>query len=254
MECVACPLIKQPLTESTLGSLVDTAKTYGKRAVYAQVDIQNEQSIADTLDLLRPQLRYAIRGLVCCAAISGESDACDYPTETFRRILDINITGTFLTARAVANEMHGARVTGSIVLIASMSGHVSNKGINTSAYNASKAAVHQLARSLAAEWGHAQNTFPGSTVTETNPHPSTGPRAVYPPIRVNTLSPGHIDTPLSEAARVRGLTDEWARQNMLGRISQPEEFRGAVLFLLAEGSSYMTGAVSWRLVRAETYH
>jgi len=191
---------------------------------------------------LRAQLRYPIRGLVCCAAISGESDACSYSTEIFRRIIDVNITGTFLTARAAAEEMHRAEVTGSIILIASMSGYVSNKGINTSAYNASKSAVHQLARSLAAEWGHAQNTFPGSTTTETNPNPSMDPRPIYPTIRVNTLSPGHIDTPLSEAARVRGLTDEWAKQNMLGRISQPEEYRAPVLFLLGEGSSYMTGA------------
>ena len=143
--------------------------------------------------------------------------------------------------------MHRANVTGSMVLIASMSGHVSNLGINTSAYNASKAAVHQLARSLAAEWGHPQNTFPGSTATATNPNPSIEPRKLYPPIRVNTLSPGHIDTPLSEAARVRGLTDEWASQNMLGRISQPEEYRAPVLFLLSAGSSYMTGAVSGHL-------
>jgi NAD(P)-dependent dehydrogenase (short-subunit alcohol dehydrogenase family) len=149
--------------------------------VYAQVDIQNEQSIADALELLRPQLRHAVRGLVCCAAISGESDACDYPMETFRRILDVNTTGTFLTARAVAKEMHAVRVTGSIVLIASMSRHVSNKGINRSAYNASKAAIHQLGRSLAAEWGHAQNTFLGNTVTETHPNPSAGARAVKPP-------------------------------------------------------------------------
>jgi NAD(P)-dependent dehydrogenase (short-subunit alcohol dehydrogenase family) len=196
------------------------------------------------IDELRPKLRYPIRGLVCCAAISGESDACDYPIDVFRRIIDINITGTFLTARVTAREMHRAGVPGSIVLIASMSGHVSNRGINTSAYNASKSAVHQLARSLAAEWGHPQNTFPGSTVTATNPNPSTKPRPVHPPIRVNTLSPGHIDTPLSEAARVRGLTDEWAYQNMLGRTSKPEEFRAPVLFLLADGSSYMTGAVS----------
>jgi NAD(P)-dependent dehydrogenase (short-subunit alcohol dehydrogenase family) len=198
----------------------------------------------DAMDQLRPQLRYPLRGLVCCAAISGESDACDYSAEIFRRILDINITGTFLTTRLVANEMHRAGVEGSMVLIASMSGHVSNRGINTSAYNASKAAVHQLARSLAAEWGHPQNTFPGSTVTATNPNPSTEPRSVFPTIRVNTLSPGHIDTPLSEAARVRGLTDAWANQNMLGRISQPEEYRAPILFLLSAGSSYMTGAVS----------
>jgi NAD(P)-dependent dehydrogenase (short-subunit alcohol dehydrogenase family) len=212
--------------------------------MYARADIQDEQSIVDAIDNLRPKLWCPIRGLVCCAAISGEGDACDYPVDVFRRIIDINITGTFLTARVTAREMHRAGVPGSIVLIASMSGHVSNRGINTSAYNASKSAVHQLARSLAAEWGHPQNTFPGSTVTATNPNPSMEARPVYPPIRVNTLSPGHIDTPLSEAARVRGLTDEWADQNMLGRTSKPEEFRAPVLFLLADGSSYMTGAVS----------
>jgi NAD(P)-dependent dehydrogenase (short-subunit alcohol dehydrogenase family) len=49
---------------------------------------------------------------------------------------------------------------------------------------------------------------------------------------------------LSAEARKRGLTDEWARQNMLGRISVPEEFRAPVLFLLGEGSSYVTGSVS----------
>ncbi|KAJ4373411.1 hypothetical protein N0V83_003706 [Neocucurbitaria cava] len=159
-------------------------------------------------------------------------------------ILDINVSGTFLIAREIAKEMHHANVSGSIVLFASMSGHVSNRGINTSAYNASKAAVHQLARSLAAEWGHPQNTFPGSTLSDTNPTASMDPRQVYPPIRVNTISPGHIDTPLSEEARKRGLTDEWAKQNMLGRISMTEEYRAPVLFLLGDGSSYMTGAVS----------
>lgn len=232
------------VVERNLESIESTALENGSNALYEQVDVQDEETIVKVIDKLRGCLRYPIRGLVCCAAISGESDACVYPAAIFRRILDINITGTFLTARAVANEMHRANVTGSIVLIASMSGHVSNKGINTSAYNASKSAVHQLARSLAAEWGHAQNTFPGSTATDTNPNPSMEPRQVYPTIRVNTLSPGHINTPLSEAARVRGLTDEWAKQNMLGRISQPEEYRAPVLFLLADGSSYMTGAVS----------
>jgi NAD(P)-dependent dehydrogenase (short-subunit alcohol dehydrogenase family) len=212
--------------------------------VYQSLDVQNEESIATALTTIRPHLRHPIRGFVSCAAISGESDACDYPADIFRRILDVNISGTFLLARAIANEMHEANVLGSMVLIASMSGHVSNRGINTPAYNASKAAIHQLARSLAAEWGHPQNTFPGSTATPTNPNPSMEPRKKYPTIRVNTLSPGHIDTPLSEAARVRGLTEEWAKQNMLGRISQAEEYRAPVIFLLGEGSSYMTGAVS----------
>lgn len=219
------------------------------QACYQQLDVQDEASVTAALDTVRPKLRYPIRGFVSCAAISGESDACIYSASIFRQILDVNITGTFLLTRAAANEMHRANVTGSIVLIASMSGHISNRGINTSAYNASKAAVHQLARSLAAEWGHPQNTFSGSTITATNPNPSTEPREEWPCIRVNTLSPGHIDTPLSEAARLRGLTDEWARQNMLGRISQAEEYRAPILFLLGDGSSYMTGAVSaWFVV------
>jgi len=221
--------------------------------MYQQLDVQNEESIRAALDKIRPHLRHPVRGFVSCAAISGESDACDYPADIFRQILDVNIVGTFLLARELANEMHRANVSGSMVLIASMSGHVSNRGINTSAYNASKSAIHQLARSLAAEFGHPQNTFPGSTVTATNPNPSTEPRPMYPPIRVNTLSPGHIDTPLSEAARIRGLTVEWATQNMLGRISQPEEYRASVIFLLGEGSSYMTGAVSEHLEQLVPY-
>ncbi|RYN36530.1 hypothetical protein AA0121_g1262 [Alternaria tenuissima] len=224
-------------------SLQEYAKANNTSATFQTLDVQDEASITSAFTTIRTTLRHPIRGLVSCAAISGESDACDYPITTFRKILDINISGTFLIARAVANEFRSTNLPGSIVLFASISGHISNHGINTAAYNASKAAVHQLARSLAAEWGHPQNTFPGSTVTETNPNPSQEPRKIYPPIRVNTISPGHIDTPLSAEARKRGLTEEWAKQNMLGRISVPEEFRAPVLFLLSEGSSYVTGSV-----------
>ncbi|KAH7390008.1 hypothetical protein BKA66DRAFT_460292 [Pyrenochaeta sp. MPI-SDFR-AT-0127] len=240
-DVVFLDVVPSPKPE-TWEAINECAQSHNANALYKQLNVQDEASIASAFDSIRPLLRHPIRGLVSCAAISGESDACSYPLNIFRRILDVNITGTFLIARCVAEEMHRAQVTGSIVLFASMSGHVSNKGINTSAYNASKAAVHQLARSLAQEWGHPQNTFPGSTTSETNPNPSFERRTEYPPIRVNTISPGHIDTPLSEAARERGLTEEWAKQNMLGRISQPEEFRAPVLFLLGEGSSYMTGA------------
>lgn len=233
------------IADTRSDAIENVARVNGTRASYHQLDVQDEASITSAFG--KSDLRHPIRGLVSCAAISGESDACDYNVDVFRQILNVNITGTFLIARAVANLMHRANVSGSIVLIASMSGHVSNRGINTSAYNASKAAVHQLARSLAAEWGHPQNTFPGSTPSATDPNPSMEPRPVYLPIRVNTISPGHINTPLSEAARVRGLTEEWAKQNMLGRISEPEEYRAPVLFLLGDGSSYMTGAVSLSL-------
>ncbi|KAG9192486.1 hypothetical protein G6011_11220 [Alternaria panax] len=226
----------------TWSLIQECAESNNTSATFQRLDVQDEASISSAFTTIRAALRHPMRGLISCAAISGESDACDYAITTFRKILDINISGTFLIARAVANELHATNLPGSIVLFASISGHISNHGINTAAYNASKAAVHQLARSLAAEWGHPQNTFSGSTVSETNPNPSQEPRRIYPPIRVNTVSPGHIDTPLSAEARKRGLTEEWARQNMLGRISMAEEFRAPVLFLLSEGSSYVTGA------------
>lgn len=88
-----------------------------------------------------------------------------------------------------------------------------------SAYNASKAGVLQLARNLASEWG---------------PHG----------IRVNTISPGYIVTamtaPLFEQFPDR--KENWPKQNMLGRLSYPEEYRGAAVFLLSEASSFMTGS------------
>jgi NAD(P)-dependent dehydrogenase (short-subunit alcohol dehydrogenase family) len=104
---------------------------------------------------------------------------------------------------------------------------INSQSVRTSAYNTSKSAILQLARSLAAEWG--------------NPSPSTTSPA--PPIRVNSLSPGYIHTALSEESMNHPETREvWLSGSMLGRFSWAEEYRGPVLFLLGEASSFMTGA------------
>lgn len=242
------PFFPPPLAPPTnffLDDILQTSEKNGTRATYHQLDGTDAAATRKLVeDTIHDTLRSPIRGLIACAGISGESDATDYDIDIFRKIMDVNVTGTFVIAREAAREMHRSQVTGSMILIASMSGSISNRGINTAAYNSSKSAILQLCRSLAAEWGHPDNSFPGSTASSTNPNPSQDPRPVYPPIRVNTLSPGHIETPIGEAARKRGLTDKWAQQNMLGRISQVGEYRAPCLFLLGEGSSYMTGAVS----------
>lgn len=72
-------------------------------------------------------LRYPLRGVVTCAGISGEIDAVNYPPEAFRKLLDVNVMGTFLVAQAAARVMQRQRSSGSVVLIASISGHVVNK-------------------------------------------------------------------------------------------------------------------------------
>lgn len=88
------------------------------------------------------------------------------------------------------------------------------------AYNASKAAVIQLGRNLAAEWG------------------------INNGIRVNTLSPGYITTKMVEDLfeRFPERRNQWSQQNMLGRLSSPDEYRGAAVFLMSNASSFMTGA------------
>lgn len=198
---------------------------------------------------------------MACAGISERIDAVDYPIDRFRRIIDTNISGTFLCAQAAARSFRTHEVAGSILIIASMSGSRVNRvclsfsilpsrncqildrrplyidswqGVNTSAYNASKAALHQLTRSLAAEWGSGAGND-ARTVTSSKSFPS---------IRVNSLSPGYIRTEAT-APTLRGdpaLERLWESGSMLGRLSWAEEYRAPVLFLLADGSSYVTGS------------
>ena len=150
--------------------------------------------------------------------------ALDFKKEDIMKMLEINYAGVFLSARACARQMMKYKIQGSICLIASMSGTIANKGFIAPVYNSSKTAVIQLARNLAMEWGRMQ------------PDGSGG-------IRVNTISPGHIVTPMVEENFRRGEADreEWENNSMLGRLSTPEEFQGAGVFLLSEASSYMTG-------------
>lgn len=131
----------------------------------------------------------------------------------------VNVTGAFMTAQAAAKAMITHDTPGSIVFIASMSGTVANRGLICPAYNASKAGVLQLARNLASEWGEYG-------------------------IRVNTISPGYIVTAMVEELfqRFPERREDWPTQNMLGRLSRPEEYRGAAVFLVSDASSFMTGA------------
>lgn len=83
--------------------------------------------MADTFAKFVPNMRYPLKGLVACAGLSRNGPATEFPASSFRRMLDINVTGSFLAARATAREMAKTNTTGSMVLVASMSGYVCNK-------------------------------------------------------------------------------------------------------------------------------
>ncbi|OJD15486.1 hypothetical protein AJ78_04250 [Emergomyces pasteurianus Ep9510] len=194
------------------------ARSHVGSLYYHHVDVRDTKFLNDTIVKIAGR-HQRIDGLVAAAGIQQIMPAIDYTAEDITRIMDVNYTGAFMTAQAVARQMIAYENHGSIVLIASMSGLIANRGLISPAYNASKAALIQLARSLAMEWGQEG-------------------------IRVNSLSPGHIVTPMVEKnfEEVPGLQKIWERENMLGRLARPEEFTGAAIFMLSEASSFMTGS------------
>lgn len=149
----------------------------------------------------------------------------EYTAEDASAMLATNFTAALETASAAARMMFKYKCGGSICFIASMSGLVANKGMFSPVYNSSKAALIQLTRSLAMEWSSARED--GS-----------------PGIRVNSISPGHIMTPMVEKTFEERpeLRELWTRENMMKRLAQRDEFKGAALFLLSKASSFMTGS------------
>lgn len=194
------------------------AKELGTELHYRRIDVRDTELLNNVIEGIA-QVEGRMDGLVAAAGIQQETPALEYSAKDSNTMFEINVTGVFMTAQAVAKQMIRFGNGGSIAMIASMSGTIANRGLICPAYNASKAAVIQLGRNLAAEWGQYN-------------------------IRVNTISPGYIVTAMVEKLFVEypERRDQWPKENMLGRLSRPEEYRGAAVFLLSDASSFMTGS------------
>lgn len=156
--------------------------------------------------------------LVNNAGIASHGDSIEYADDSLRQLMAVNVEAVFKCCRAALPIMR-KRQSGVILNIGSMSGIVSNIPQHQVAYNASKAAVHMMTKSLASEFA------------------AEG-------IRVNALAPGYIETDLSRG----GIENDewfptWQRMTPMGRVGQPEEVATAALFLCSEASSYVTGEV-----------
>ncbi|KAI8954909.1 hypothetical protein F4801DRAFT_412728 [Xylaria longipes] len=191
----------------------------GTAIFYHQVDVRTGVESLNSIAAEIAEKHGRIDGLIAAAGIQQETPALDYTAADADRMLGVNVTGALMTSQAVARQMIRLGSTGSIVLIASMSGSVANRGLICPVYNASKAAVIQLGRNLAMEWGVRG-------------------------IRVNTISPGYIVTEMVEKLlrKFPERRTEWPTHNMLNTLSKPEDYRGAAVFLLSDASRFMTGA------------
>jgi NAD(P)-dependent dehydrogenase (short-subunit alcohol dehydrogenase family) len=185
------------------------------RVLLSPLDVTDEAA-AQALVNRVVEVLGGLDGVVNSAAIAADIPALDTPVDLFRKILDVNVVGTFIVARAAALVMKD-RGGGAIVNMASISGLRGSKG--RSAYGASKGAVITLTQVLAndlARYG----------------------------IRVNAVAPGPVDTPMVKA--MHGDKDRalWARHLPMRRYSVPDEIASVIEFLLdGTRSSYMTAAI-----------
>ncbi|KAJ1333081.1 sorbose reductase [Microdochium nivale] len=199
----------------------------GSSLSYVEQDVTQTAKLADSIRKVAGAHK-RLDGVIAAAAIQQVTPALDYEPEDVARMMSINYTGAFMTARFAAREMmrHGSSgasgAGGSICFIASMSGLIANRGMHTPVYNSSKAALIQLARSLAMEWSPVAEDGTGG-------------------IRVNCISPGNIKTAMLEDVFEEEQIKGWKNANMLGRLAEPEEFKSAALFLMSGASSFATG-------------
>jgi NAD(P)-dependent dehydrogenase (short-subunit alcohol dehydrogenase family) len=193
-----------------------TVDAVGARAVVLVADTTDERAVDVALDRFADATGHAAPdSLVCNAGIVRFGPLLDLSVDDWRSVVDVNLTGTFVTGRAVARRMVAAEQGGSIVTVTSMNGVV--PGPKAGAYAATKAGIARLTQQMALEWG------------------SRG-------IRVNAVAPGLIDGGMS--APIYADADVRSRREgavPLGRLGTGPDVAAAVLFLLSSQSAYVTG-------------
>jgi NAD(P)-dependent dehydrogenase (short-subunit alcohol dehydrogenase family) len=204
---VVCADIAQDAAEKTAQGL--------SGAIAVRVDVSDARSCDEMVEQAVKHFG-AVDGIATCAGIEKHGSGEDFDEADFDRIIDVNLKGTWLCARAVARHLIAAGRGGTVVMIGSINSIVGNAG--AAAYCASKGGVLMLGKTLALDWA---------------------PRG----IRVNIVGPGVVDTPMS--ARSLAIPERRARmmdRTPLQRPASPDEIASVVAFLMSDASSFMTGA------------
>lgn len=196
--------------DETLAMIAPT----GRRAIAIAADVTSKADVAEAVRRTEAELG-PLRIALNAAGVANAAPAEDMEEAQYQTLMDVNLKGVFLSCQAEARAMiaHGG---GSIVNIASMSGVIVNRGLSQAHYNASKAGVIHMSKSLAMEW-------------------------VGRGVRVNSISPGYTATPMNTRPEMVHQTRAFEEQTPMGRMATVDEMVGPAVFLAADASSFCTG-------------
>lgn len=214
--------LKQEEAEAAASELANYAcvnsdlKPEDVKIIGVECDVSSERSVQKAFATVTSTFG-RVDSVVASAGIVENYSAFDYPFDRIKRLYDINVHGAFFTAREAARNMI-PQGGGAIVLVASMSANIVNIPQPQTPYNASKAAVRHMASSLGVEWAKKG-------------------------VRVNVLSPGYMLTKLTRTilAHDQELKKTWESLTPMGRMGEPEDLAGAIVFLASDASRFMTG-------------
>ena len=209
-------IIDRNPTAAASGQEAMAAKGY--KTDFAELDVTDSKAVdAAAEKVMKDSGRVDV--LVCSAGIArSDTRAEDLTDDYWLDTINVNLNGLFWCCRAFGRHMLAAG-SGSIVNIGSMSGIIVNKPQPQAQYNASKAGVHHLTKSLAAEWA---------------------PRGV----RVNAVAPTYINTPLlAYVKQNERMFNAWLDGTPMARMGEVDEVAAVVLFLASDAASLMTGSI-----------